>query len=193
MALKLEIEFILDLDRKGYKSVVFARLIGKENNFHLTENSRLNEVPIEKSTSIPRATDDNGNQRFDLFAFKSKEGYNFNSFNEGQTIELNPSNSIEFLSPWMEMRNAKTLETELNKEIGKNHLLFEKGLEIIGKREDCDDVVCKILDSEKLAVVHLTWSGKEESNSKLPYTEIFDHWTNFYEERVLVDHEDFEE
>ena len=71
--------------------------------------------------------------------------------------------------PWMALDNsASDLVGELKKEVTLGHVLFEaREIQAIAKREDCDDVLFGV--DNLLAVVHLTWSGKED-NPQWPHT-----------------------
>ncbi|MGD1846074.1 MAG: hypothetical protein ACFB10_11830 [Salibacteraceae bacterium] len=79
---------------------------------------------------------------------------------------LNPTVfSLNFLAPWEDTMLThdlgEALEMELTKELHPTHPLYNSQFEIQAKRQDKDDILIEIVGGG-LAVVHLTWSGKEE-------------------------------
>jgi len=81
-----------------------------------------------------------------------------------------------FKEPWSDISgypegHQAALEKELERELASGHALFGLNSSVIAKREDCDD----ILVQNKLGyfVVHLTWSGKTESDT-FPASEQFE-------------------
>ena len=81
--------------------------------------------------------------------------------------------------------SASDLVGELKKEVTLGHVLFEaREIQAIAKREDCDDVLFGV--DNLLAVVHLTWSGKED-NPQWPHTELYGSWSEFVSERMQKD------
>jgi hypothetical protein len=63
---------------------------------------------------------------------------------------------------------------ELLREISPEHILNGIDVSLVAIRKDCDDVLFALNDgSSRFAVVHLTWSGKRETNLKSPGTRIF--------------------
>ena len=95
-------------------------------------------------------------------------------------------NSIEFEKPWLfiesEVDRNRLIE-ELKREINSNHMLFGKKSIPIAIREDDDDVIFKISD-DSYALVHLTWSGKQEKDERFPFTEIFSTLRDLLEEDI---------
>jgi len=76
-----------------------------------------------------------------------------------------------FLEPWecIDLNYGNSCENELYKELSPGHILFALKAKAIARRDDCDDVLFEIIDnSKRYAMVHLTWSGREESNGKWP-------------------------
>jgi hypothetical protein len=60
-------------------------------------------------------------------------------------------------------------EDEYAIEIAKGHPLYGVPVKAIARRKDCDDVLFRLLRHLcEYTVVHLTWSGKEESDTKWP-------------------------
>lgn len=81
-----------------------------------------------------------------------------------------------FTEPWSDIAeypegHQAALEQELETELSSGHVLFGLSSSVIAKREDCDDILVK----NKLGyfVVHLTWSGKSESDT-FPASEQFE-------------------
>ncbi len=71
---------------------------------------------------------------------------------------------FELLDPWYALTNdGSGLVAELNRELSKHSEIYGLKAKAIARRDDCDDVLFEIEGrQEKLAVVHLTWSGKTE-------------------------------
>ena len=74
---------------------------------------------------------------------------------------------IQLIEPWtiVDSSEKEKLMEEYSKEIHQNHILFDEKLELIGRRQDRDDILFYLLEKEELAIVHLTWSGKRESDN----------------------------
>ena len=85
MIAKFQIEYLLSIKDKVY---VFAKYITEDVNFYLSDSSYSGECPIEKWMEIPRAHDDDGNLRNDLFAFVLKDGNDRNKIIKGEIVEL---------------------------------------------------------------------------------------------------------
>ena len=84
-------------------------------------------------------------------------------------------NNIEFEKPWVFIESdieRNRLIEEIEKEINSNHVLYGRKSIPIAIKEDDDDVIFKISDGS-YALVHLTWSGKQEKDERFPFTEIF--------------------
>ncbi|WP_257168202.1 hypothetical protein [Bradyrhizobium sp. SRS-191] len=64
-------------------------------------------------------------------------------------------------------------EAELAREIARGHALANLSGSIIAKRDDCDDVLVALSDG-RVAVVHLSWSGRREADPRWPRTVIYD-------------------
>ncbi|KJY74755.1 hypothetical protein [Vibrio nigripulchritudo] len=72
-----------------------------------------------------------------------------------------------YKEPWFDIseypeEHKLALETELKKELGSNHSLFGKRVNLLAKREDRDDLLLK--SGSTFYIVHLTWIGVEESS-----------------------------
>ena len=71
---------------------------------------------------------------------------------------------------------ASRFEDEYATEIGKGHPLYGVPVRAIGQRIDRDDVLFELLRHLcDYAVVHLTWSGREEADPRWPSFELFLH------------------
>jgi hypothetical protein len=58
---------------------------------------------------------------------------------------------------------AKGFERELQRELSAGHKLYGRQVEAIARAVDQDDVLYKLVGSEQVAEVHLTWaSGPEQ-------------------------------
>ncbi len=103
------------------------------------------------------------------------------------------SKATEYLEPWIATgRYADNLVKELEREVTQGHLLWNVKSRAIAQRSDSDDVLFEIESKQgKYAVVHLTWSGEPELDSRWPKTRIYatiDLWT---EECMKTDHAEF--
>lgn len=87
MYIQFEIETIFEL--KAHNNIyVLSRLITKNINGQLTDNSKLGGVAIEKWFDIPRAHDKEGNLRLDLYAFALKNSIDKDKLKVGQIVDL---------------------------------------------------------------------------------------------------------
>lgn len=104
---------------------------------------------------------------------------------------------MQWLEPWCDVADlgpgfAATFEQVLNREVAPGHLLYGIPIAAIGKRDGTDDVLFQLLDgSERVAVVHLTWTQSPPERQAWPYTELFANAQAFASERMLPDHEEF--
>jgi hypothetical protein len=100
---------------------------------------------------------------------------------------------IEFKEPWVGISEAEQLNSELRKELSPQHLLFRMKTNAIAIRMDCDDVLFETDCPEfPLAVVHITWSGTQETNPIWPHTEQF-HDINEFVNTRMKDHIEYSE
>lgn len=101
---------------------------------------------------------------------------------------------FHWLRPWQGIGDrAKMIDTELTKELSEGHSLHGLSVWAIAKRSDCDDVLFAIEGEERLAVVHLTWSGKSESNKNFPLTDIYIGWQDWVDRCLLPEHRSYRE
>ena len=93
---------------------------------------------------------------------------------------------IAWLAPW-EPTEAD-LASELHREISRDHVLYGRRAVAIGRRLDQDDVLFWLPDGpEPLAVVHLTYAGRERS-PEWPWTQLYQSMEEWVEKRMRVDH-----
>jgi hypothetical protein len=84
--------------------------------------------------------------------------------------------SGQLAEPWYLLTDDRlraALEAELARELSPRHVLAKLSVRIIAKRDDCDDVLLALNDG-RVAVVHLTWSGGREADTRWPTTVIYD-------------------
>lgn len=188
MAIKLEIESLFTVTNRG--CFVIVRTIDPQANFYVTDKSFLGGVELAKYLDIPRALDENRNQRQDIVALQLKNQSDRDKLSKGAIVEIIPGDEIHFLKPWYKLENNDTdLESELQKEISNTHLLKNKKLNAIARRQDNDDVLFQIFDDKNVfAVVHLTWTAKKENDSDYPRTRLFQNWLDLYNNCIVLDH-----
>ena len=98
----------------------------------------------------------------------------------------------ELKRPWetVDSAAAERLAAELSRELGPAHPLYKKKVRAVAARCDCDDALF-ILDGElSCAVVHLTYTGKQEP-PKWPETHIFASIDDWVRDCMIPDHEDY--
>jgi len=100
---------------------------------------------------------------------------------------------FQLLEPWFAVDDGVALVDELKKELRKDSILHGAEVEAIARRSDCDDVLFEIKKgmSERFAVVHLTWSGKTDSNEGWPSTTLYTDIEIWKIECMEPDHDDF--
>ncbi|MFK7775033.1 MAG: hypothetical protein AB8F94_23030 [Saprospiraceae bacterium] len=86
MSVKFKIEFISKMGKK--KFFVFVKCLEVEKDFWVTDNSKLNDVEISNYISKPRALDEKGKPRHDLYIFKIRYHKYFEKLTEGEIVEL---------------------------------------------------------------------------------------------------------
>lgn len=190
MAVLFEIENVFQITNRGY--YVFARQLAIGQNFVVTDKSFLGGVELGKYLDIPRALDDKGEQRNDLFAFQIKNDEDNSKLKPKAVVELIPGDAIHYLKPWH--ADDKGLTIQLHREINKKHILYGKSVKTIARRQDNDDVLFEVDNAEfKYAMVHLTWAQKMLDDPKYPRTETYKDWHEVYENRIVKDHEGWED
>ena len=82
------------------------------------------------------------------------------------------ANKMTWPEPWSALESdGADLVAELKRELSPQHALFGRDAVAIARRKDCDDVLFR-LDNGSVAIVHLTWSGKQDQYPKFPWTTI---------------------
>lgn len=101
--------------------------------------------------------------------------------------------TMEFLEPWMPVGpNADRLQNELAAELGAGHQLKGRDMRAIAVRQDCDDVLFVSADEPTVvAVVHITYANRPESDPRWPETTIFASMEDWIERGMKQDHDDF--
>ena len=99
----------------------------------------------------------------------------------------------DFLEPWAPVINhAVNLEAELQREVSEGHPLHGRFSVAIAQRTDSDAVLFRLDGIEpRYAVVHLTWRGEPEAESRWPevrFFETMDEWKGLC---MALDHEEF--
>ncbi len=96
---------------------------------------------------------------------------------------------IDWLFPWhpgSKATPADGLAKELYSELCPDHVLYGIPVVQIGFRQDCDDALFRLLDgTDRLAVVHLTFSRHPEPDPKWPETRIYDDAAQFVREEMI--------
>ncbi|UII32320.1 hypothetical protein LVD17_00515 [Fulvivirga ulvae] len=93
---------------------------------------------------------------------------------------------MKFLKPWHD--TDENLEVQLRKEISVGHILYGKEVKTIARRQDNDDVLFKVADTDfQYAMVHLTWSSKSNPDSTYPLTRTFKDADEVFERLILED------
>ena len=96
---------------------------------------------------------------------------------------------LRIVAPWKPiLRNQQEFSLELSGEVGPGHPLFGKQVQALARPFDNDDVLFAILETKQYAVVHLTWSGKQEPHSLFPGTFIFSTLNEWVTECMTKDH-----
>jgi hypothetical protein len=84
---------------------------------------------------------------------------------------------IDWLNPWSEVEGdavAESLRAELLREVPSGHALRGvPAVKALGYRNDQDDVAFALPDG-RVAVVHLTWTGREAMPPDHPSTDLLD-------------------
>lgn len=102
---------------------------------------------------------------------------------------------VKWLEAWELLKDSGEVSVnELRKELASQHVLFVVALRAIARHIECDDVLFATEDLENpLAVVHLTWVGRTESEPQWPYTTLYKNWQDWIERRMNPDHQEYSE
>lgn len=190
MTVQFEIESVVKTTNRGY--YVLARHLTPGQNFVVTNKSFLGGVELTTYLNIPRATNDKGERRYDLFVFHLKNEEDVSKLKPKTVVELIPGDTLHYLKPWHPDKTDLTVQ--LHREISKKHILYNKPVRTIARRQDNDDVLFEVDNADfKYALVHLTWTQKTLEDSKYPRTETYKSWQEAYENRIVIDHQGWEE
>ena len=85
---------------------------------------------------------------------------------------------VDFREPWVDFvadAHRTRFEEELGRETAPSHVLSGAEVRAVARREDRDDVLFSLTDG-RWAIVHLTWSGRRETEPHWPRTQLFETW-----------------
>lgn len=116
-----------------------------------------------------------------------------NPSKERSTVFLQIPATLKWLEPWEPVKDSgEVFVIELRKEFANQHVLFDVPVKAIARHIGCDDVLFATGDPENpLAVVHLTWASRTESDPQWPYTTLYNNWQDWIERRLLPDHREY--
>src|SRR5262245_9089263 len=98
-----------------------------------------------------------------------------------------------YVLPWYPIENLPGLAEELRRQAAPGHKLFGVPVRAIARRQNNDDVLFQIEDgSGRVAVVHLTWKGKVETDPTWPFTGIYDSLESWVA-TGMIDDEEFDD
>jgi hypothetical protein len=106
---------------------------------------------------------------------------------------------MTWLEPWVDLTtwgrdSVTTFERVLDRELAPGHVLHGLPVAAVGKRDGTDDVLFRLLDgSERVAVVHLTWTQSPPERPPWPATEVYTSFEEFTARRMRPDHEEVAE
>ncbi len=81
---KFEIEYIY----KGKHPHIIARILTPEQNFYIGKKAYLNQIEIEPYLTMPRALNEKGEPRLDLFVFVLISPSDIEYFQDKMIVEL---------------------------------------------------------------------------------------------------------
>ena len=105
--------------------------------------------------------------------------------------------SMEFLEPWWSTESQDegfyaTFLNQLQSEIGPGHPMYETPVRLIA-RGNGDDCLFKLLDgTERVGVVHLTWSKRHE-RSRWPGTSMYNSIEEWRTQRMLPENKEWQD
>ncbi len=100
---------------------------------------------------------------------------------------------MKWLEPWepvhdlMDEAYSQAWEAELALETGPGHPLHQISAKLIARRFDCDDALFQLGDG-RVAMVHLTWSQRQEFEPQWPDTRIYTSLETWGQEGLAADH-----
>lgn len=103
-------------------------------------------------------------------------------------MDETPIYERELPEPWHWI--TTDFASELYCELPNEHVLVGKSLKSIARRQDMDDVLFEIANTDfEYAVVHLTW--QKETTNPWPISKLYRNWSDVYENKILPDSLDF--
>jgi len=96
--------------------------------------------------------------------------------------------AVEWLVPWVPVADEETsarLRDVLKRELPARHILEGYQFEVVGRRQDQDDVLVA-LDDDRVAVVHIT--GSKGSDPNWPWTKIYASFEQWRTEFMVPNH-----
>lgn len=104
--------------------------------------------------------------------------------------------NLNFLTPYldaieMEENTIQSLMNEFRLELSDHHILSKKKVELIARKSNNDDIILEF-DGGRIAVVHLTWSSKEEIDG-YPISRIYKDKMEFWNKEMKKDIFEFKE
>jgi hypothetical protein len=96
---------------------------------------------------------------------------------------------MDWQDPWRPVgAEAPELVAKLQRELGPRHPLAGARAVPVARRHDQDDVLFELPDREpRYALVHLTWAGRQEMDSRWPHTEFFHGWEEWVRRGMSID------
>ena len=103
---------------------------------------------------------------------------------------------MEWLEPWYPVAHNPAqvagMALELARELSVGHPLFDLPVRTLARRQDCDDVLFAIEDgTERIAVVHLTWTHSPPEHPPWPGTAIYTSFESWVADGMNTDHKEF--
>lgn len=101
----------------------------------------------------------------------------------------------DLLSPWTALTESEALplNRELSKEVPRDHVLTGISCHALARGCDCDDILFATPGAPggPFAIVHLTWSGKQDWDINFPWTTFYSSLEAWRQTCMIPDHEDF--
>jgi hypothetical protein len=98
---------------------------------------------------------------------------------------------MKWIEPWHAITgDGLNIVAELKKEIHQKHALYGRDFIAIARRADCDDVLFEV-NNGSFAVVHLTFTGKQEKDPEFPFTTIYKTMEEFVRNAMIPDAEEY--
>jgi hypothetical protein len=102
---------------------------------------------------------------------------------------------VEWLVPWYSVVDdpaaVAAVERELGRELSVGHPLHGLPVRALGRRQDCDDVLYVVEDgTQRVAVVHLTWTNSPPERPPCPATIVFPSLEKWVADGMHRDHEE---